>query len=106
MFRWAVVEELIPPTVFHAVSSVPGLRKGRSNAKETAPIGPVEDDVVEAMLPHLPEIVADIVRVQRLTGMRPAEVCILRPCDIIEKARFGRIAHRITRQSTPGRIAW
>lgn len=82
MFRWAVVEELIPPTVFRAVSSVPGLRKGRSNAKETAPIGPVDDEVVEATLPYLPEIVADMVRVRRLTGMRPAEVCILRPCDI------------------------
>lgn len=82
MFRWAVVEELIPPTVFHAVSSVPGLRKGRSNAKETAPVGPVKDEIVEATLPYLPEIVADMVRVQRLTGMRPVEVCILRPCDV------------------------
>jgi integrase len=82
MFRWAVAEELIPPAVFQAISSVPGLRKGRSNAKETAPIGPVSDDVVEATLPFLPEVVADMVRLQRLTGMRPAEVCILRPGDI------------------------
>lgn len=33
-------------------------------------------------LPHLPEIVADMVRLQRLTGMRPAEVCLMRPVDI------------------------
>ncbi len=32
-------------------------------------------------MPHLPEIVADMVRSQRLTGMRPAEVCFMRPCD-------------------------
>lgn len=68
--------------MFHAVLSVPGLCKGRCNAKETAPIGPVDDGIVEAILPYLPEIVADMVRVQRATGMQPAEVCILRPCDI------------------------
>ncbi|BBO33790.1 tyrosine-type recombinase/integrase [Lacipirellula parvula] len=82
MFRWAVAEELIAPVVFQALGSVPGLRKGRTNAKETAPIGPVSDVIVEATLPFLPDVVADMVRLQRLTGMRPAEVCILRPGDI------------------------
>jgi integrase len=38
--------------------------------------------VVDTTLPHLPEVVADMVRLQRLTGMRPAELCMLRPCDI------------------------
>jgi integrase len=37
---------------------------------------------VEATLPHLPDVVADMVRVQRLTGMRPAELCMLRPRDL------------------------
>jgi integrase len=31
---------------------------------------------------HLPEVVADMVRVQRLTGCRPEEVCAVRPCDV------------------------
>ena len=43
---------------------------------------PVDDATVDATLPHLPPIVADMVRFQRLTGCRPAEVCIVRPCDI------------------------
>ncbi len=80
LFRWAVAEELVPPA--ESLSSVPGLRRGRSNAKETVPIGPVSDNVIEATLTFLPEVVADMVRLQRLTGMRPAEVCILRPADI------------------------
>ena len=33
-------------------------------------------------LPHLSSVIADMVKLQRLTGMRPGEVCILRPCDI------------------------
>ena len=40
------------------------------------------DDVVDATLPHLSEVVADMIRFQRLTGCRPGEVCILRPCDV------------------------
>lgn len=31
---------------------------------------------------HLPEVVADMVRLQHLTGMRPAEVCLIRPMDL------------------------
>ena len=31
---------------------------------------------------HLPEVVADMVRFQRLTGCRPEEVCAVRPCDV------------------------
>jgi len=30
----------------------------------------------------MPEIVADMVRLQRLTGARPGEVCVLRPRDL------------------------
>ena len=43
---------------------------------------PVEDSLVEATLEAVSPIVADMIRLQRLSGMRPAEVCLLRPCDI------------------------
>ena len=43
---------------------------------------PVEDEVVEETLLHMPRIVADMVRLQRLTGARPGEICSLRPGDI------------------------
>jgi integrase len=82
VFKWGVAEELIPPDVFHGLSAVSGLRKGRSKAKETDRILPVADEVVDATLPYLPEVVGDMVRLQRLAGMRPAEVCIMRPCDL------------------------
>lgn len=82
IFKWGVAEELLPASVYHALSVVSGLRRGRTAARETPPVEPVADAVVEATLPHLPEVVADMVRLQRLTGMRPAEVCLLRPCDL------------------------
>jgi len=82
MFKWAAAQELLPVTVYQALATVPGLRKGRTAAREPEPIGPVSDATVEATLPHLPTVVADMVRLQRLTGMRPGEVCSLRPCDV------------------------
>jgi integrase len=81
-FRWAAGEELISASVPTALATVPGLRAGRTTAREPAPILPVADDVVEATLDKLPAVVADMVRLQRLTGMRPGEVCDLRPCDL------------------------
>ena len=82
MFKWAVGEQLVPATVHQTLAIVPSLRRGRTEAHETAPVLPVEDSTVEATLPHMSAAVADMVRLQRLTGMRPAEICILRPCDL------------------------
>ena len=82
IFKWAVAEELVPPSVHHGLSAVDGLRRGRSGAREPEPVAPVGDDVVDATLPHLPAVVADMVRFQRVTGCRPAEVCLVRPCDL------------------------
>jgi integrase len=82
VFKWAVAEELVAPSVYHALATVPGLRKGRTEAREMPPIRPVSEATVNATLPHLPAIVADMVRLQQLTSCRPGEVCILRPCDV------------------------
>ena len=82
VFRWGASEELIPPSVYQGLQAVPGLRKGRTKVREVPPIGPVDDAVVEDTIPHLPEVIADMVRLQRLTGCRPAEVCMIRPCDV------------------------
>lgn len=54
MFRWAVENELIPPSVHHGLAAVAGLRKGRGTVHESEPVQPVADAVVEATLPLLP----------------------------------------------------
>ncbi|MFZ1936432.1 MAG: site-specific integrase [Thermoguttaceae bacterium] len=82
IFKWAVAQELAPVTVYQGLLTVAGAAKGRTKARETDPIGPVADELVEATLPYLPAVVADMVRFQRLTGARPGEVCQLRPCDV------------------------
>ena len=82
MFTWAASEGRLAPSVPDALKAVKGLRFGKTKARETDPVVPVNDALLEATLPHLPDVVADMVRVHRLTGCRPAEVCMIRPCDI------------------------
>jgi integrase len=82
IFRWGVANELVPVSVHQALSTVAGLQRGKTSARETVPVRPVADSVIEQTLAHLPEVVADMVRVQRLCGARPDEICALRPCDI------------------------
>ena len=91
MFKWGVSIELLPPTVYQAIATVPGLKAGRTRARESKPVLPVSDEVVDATLSFLPPVVADMVRFQRLTGARPGEVCQLRPCDLERSASYGRV---------------
>jgi len=72
MFKWAVSEARLSPSVPQALAMVPGLKRGKTEARETEPVKPVDDALVDATLPHLPDVLADMIRVQRLTGCRPA----------------------------------
>ena len=82
MFKWAASEELVPPSVYHGLQAVAGLRRGRSAARETGPVLPVEVDLVERTLPHLPPHVAGILELMLHTGMRPGEACRIRLAEI------------------------
>ena len=82
VFRWGVAKELIPAAVYESLCCVEGLKRNRTEARESEPVLPVSDEIINQTLPHLPAVVADLVRVHRLTGMRPAEACMMRPCDI------------------------
>jgi integrase len=82
MFAWAAENELVPVAIYQALKTVAGLRKGRSEAREKPPVGPVPDELIEKTLPRLSPTVAAMVRLQRLTGMRPQEVILMRGADI------------------------
>lgn len=82
VFKWAAGEELVPGAVPDALRNVAGLQRGRTPAPEPEPVGPADPGWVEATLPHVGQAVAAMIEVQLLTGMRPGEVCRLRPCDL------------------------
>jgi integrase len=86
-FKWAASEELIPASIPQALWAVEGLKRGRTTAKESQPILSVEDALVETTLPYMNPPVRCMVQLQRLTGMRPGEVILMRSCDIDRTGR-------------------
>lgn len=88
MYRWAVSQELVRPSAYDALKSLPGLQRGRTEARESEPVKPVEPAIVEATLPFLGRHTRAMVELQRLTGMRPGEVCSF---TLIEVDRKGDV---------------
>jgi integrase len=82
MFRWGVSEEMLPPDVYHGLLAVEGLRKGKSKAREKAPVKQVPEMFVNAVLPMLLPPVRALVELQWHTGMRPGEALMMRGCDL------------------------
>lgn len=82
IFKWAASEQILPEGIYRALGTVEGLRKGRSEARESIPVMPVSEAMVDATLPFLPAIVRDMVQLQRLTGTRSGEIVQMRPADI------------------------
>ena len=82
MFKWAAENELVSPGAYHGLQAVGGLRRGRCEARETEPVQPVPDQFVDAIRPHVSRQVWAMIQLQRLTGMRPGEVVIMRTADM------------------------
>ena len=77
LFKWAARRRLISREAWAVTEPDLKLVAPLQRGKTTAPDGPVERTVdaalVDATLPALPEIVADLLNFQRLTGCRPGE---------------------------------
>jgi integrase len=82
LFKWAVSEELVPASVHEALRTVTGLRRGRSDVRESDPVTPVADAAVDAIKPHVSRQVWAMIELQRLTGMRSGEVVSMRATDL------------------------
>jgi len=82
LFAWAVENELVPASVYHGLQAVRGLQRGRTEARETAPVKPVPAAFVSAVLTFMRPQVAAMVELQLTTGMRPGEVVIMRGIDL------------------------
>ena len=82
MFKWAAADGLAPASVYHGLLAVGGLKRGRCDARESLPVKPVDEQVVEATLRFASPQVAALIRLQLLTGCRPGEACAMRGVDI------------------------
>lgn len=82
MFRWAVSEELVPVYVFEALSTVEAISEGRTEAIDHPAKGPADTESVYAILPYTTPVVAAMIQLEFLTGMRPDEICQITPSMI------------------------
>jgi len=100
-FRWAAAQQLIPVEIVTALDTVEGLRKGRSEAREPAPIEPVPEQDLEAVLAIAPRIVGDMIRIQSLCGARPmrrrAHSLIRSMSNILPLCAVSRMIARVCR---------
>jgi integrase len=82
LFRWGVENQLVDVAIHQALQAVRGLAQGRTTARESKPVRPVPEARVDAIRPHTARQVWAMIELQRLTGMRPGEVCLMRSCDL------------------------
>ena len=82
MFRWAAENEVLPASIYQALDSVEGLKKGRTAARESKVVRPVGEADVEAIRPFVSPQVWAIVELLRLTGARAGEITPMRTADV------------------------
>lgn len=82
IFKWGVENEMVPVTIHQALLTVRGLKAGKTSAPERPPVPQVKLEHVLKTIECCHKTVADMIRVQLLSGMRPKEVRVMRACDI------------------------
>jgi integrase len=97
-FRWAVEEEMILATRYHALQAVRGLRKGTPDVRETRKVRPVSLRLVRKVLRRVRPMVRAMILFQLFSGCRPGEACRLKPGRI---NRTGEVwIYRLARHKT------
>jgi integrase len=81
-FGWAVTYAGVPANVHAGLLAVKGLRPGHPEVRETEPVKPVDIEVVDQVLPLLPPVVGDMIRLLLLSGARVGELTKCRTADI------------------------
>jgi len=74
VFKWGVVNEYFDPSKFRALELVEGVKAGETKATSRPKIKPVEWSHVEPVLAKLSPMVAAMVQIHGLTGMRSGEL--------------------------------
>ncbi len=81
VFKWGIAEELVKAETLVSLKAVEPLLGGEA-AFENEERRPVDIEVVRKTAQFLSPVVRAMLRVQIKTGMRPSEICRMRPCDI------------------------
>jgi integrase len=106
VWRWGVSQGLVPVATLQMLCTLAGLRKGKSAARESQPKAPVSWRQLLAVLRRCRPMIGAMVRLQFLTGMRPGEVCALRPCDLDRSGDVWKYKVRDEAAKTGNEVYW
>lgn len=81
-FYWAREQGKVPAVVVADVQSVSRIKRGRTDAKPSRVVKSIGISFVDTVIKHMPAVVADMVRLLSITGLRPHEICDMRTRDI------------------------
>lgn len=84
MAAWGLDERLVSAQTKSELTAISPVKPRRTKARESTPVQAVPDADIEATAAALVPSVGDMIRVHRLTGMRPDELCQL-AWPLIEK---------------------
>ena len=82
MIAWALDEDMIEALTKAELTQVAPLKKWRSRARESEPVRAAPEEDIEAVIAESVRNFGDMIRVGLLTGMRPAELCMMKWEDI------------------------
>jgi len=85
IFRHAISRELCGVDVLVRLETLEPLRAGQTQAPESDPVRLVNLDDVRATAKFLSPMLSAMIRIQASTGMRPSELCSIRPAEIHER---------------------
>jgi integrase len=102
MFKWGASHGIIPSSQWLDLASIDGLRAdrppepGARPPREGREVQPVPQNQVDAALRHAHPMLAAMIRVQLLTGMRPRELVLMRSTDVKATDRQGVHAYHVS----------
>ncbi len=82
--KWSIrpPRRWLSATVLADMQTIEPLRFGRTAARDTDRVRPAPQELIDGCLNQVRRQIAAMIRLQLLTGMRPGEAVLMRPCDI------------------------
>jgi len=100
LFRWGVSVGRVNPMTAWGLTTVKPLEPGYPGTFDHPEREYVQDDVIIATLPLLPQTLQAMIKLQRLTGMRPSEVFLMTVRDIDTTSVPGIWLYRLASHKT------
>jgi integrase len=103
---WAAEMEYADVNTALGLKTVKRLSEGYPGTFDNPEREHVADDVIIRTLPYLPATLCAMVKLQRLTGMRPSEVFNMRVGQIDRNADSGLWLYRVPHHKTEKKVKW